>query len=264
MPASFYVSYWKDAPAAMTVTNVNAWVDGTHIASYGPLEDAIESELKDGDDKITFIGMNLTDVAIGMVQGLMTSGIPREDELGLCLTKFIAPQTITFRGILSNEASKGDAILLLDEEPIHKKLNSENIDALFNLKFKGATYKGLCDIINGIESSDAITTSEILYNTIDQQFSKDANGNPRKVSITKEYSFLATIKVNVKFKGLLDGLFKNAAELRAFLPKLKLSITIGTYPYSAKDSDYGTKGAAKTPSAPYNPLIFWGLDAYGE
>ena len=178
MPASFYVSYWKDAPAAMTVTNVNAWVDGTHIASYGPLEDAIESELKDGDDKITFIGMNLTDVAIGMVQGLMTSGIPREDELGLCLTKFIAPQTITFRGILSNEASEGDAILLLDEEPIHKKLNSENIDALFNLKFKGATYKGLCDIINGIESSDAITTSEILYNTIDQQFSKDANGNP--------------------------------------------------------------------------------------
>ena len=264
MPASFYVSYWKGAPAAMTVTKVNAWVDGTHIASYGPLVEAIKSELKDGDDKITFLGMNLTDVAIGMVQGLMSGGIAREDDLGLCLTKFIAPQTITFRGILSNEASKGDDILLLDEEPIHKNLNSDNIDGLFSKKFKGATYKGLCDIINGIESSDAITTSEILYNTVDQQFSKDANGNPRKVSLSKDYSFLATIKVNVKFKGLLDGLFKSPAEFRAFLPKLKLSITIGTYPYSATDSDYGTKGAPKEPAAPYNPLIFWGLDAYGN
>ena len=267
MPASFYVSYWKDAPSAMTVTNVNAWVDGTQIAQYTPMVNAIRTELKDGDDEVSFLWglVDLTDIAIGIIQGLMSSGIPREDDLGLCLTKFIAPQTITFRGILGNEASRGDAILLLDEEPIHKKLNSDNIDALFNQKFKGATFKGLSDIINGVtpETPDAITTSEILYNTIDQQFSKDDKGNPRKISINKDEG-IYTIKANVKFKGILDALFKDPKEMREFLPKLKVSITIGTYPYSAKDSDYGTKGAAKTPSAPYNPLIFWGLDAYGD
>ena len=249
----------------MTVTNVNAWVDGTQISKYTPMVNAIKKELKDGDDEVSFLWglVDLTDVAIGIIQGLMSSGIPREDDLGLCLTKFIAPQTITFRGILTNGVSKGDDLLLLDEEPIHKKLNSDNIDGLFTQKFPGATYQGLCDIINGKSTTEAITTSEILYTTIDQQFSKDANGKDRKISINKDEG-VYTIKANVKFKGILDALFKDAKGLRDFLPKLKVSITIGTYPYSATDSDYGTKGAAKEPSTPYNPLVFWGLDAYGN
>ena len=276
LPATFYASYWNNAPAAMTVTNVNAWVkegdNYTPIADYGPLNTAIRSELKGPNDKVIYDGIfkdyDLTDTAVELVTSFLGSGIPREDNtFGLCLTKFIAPQTITFRGILSNQASKGDAILILDEEPIHKILGSDNINSLFNQKFNGATYEGLVDIIKGKNTPAAITTSEILYNTVDEQFSKDANQKERVITIKKEVNIIIgkfVIDADVRFKAVLDAFFKNAEEMRNLLPKLKLSITIGTYPYSATDSDYGSKGAPKETSAPYNPLIFLGLDAYGN
>ncbi len=277
LPASFYASYWNGSPAAMTVTNINAWIkegdNYTPIAKYGPLDTKIRSELKGPNDKVIYHGIltgdhDLTDTAVDIVKTFLESGIPREDELlGLCLTKFIAPQTITFRGVVSNNSSPGDDIIILDEEPIHKIVSGDNINALFNQKFKGATFEGLSDIIKGISSAAAVTTSEILYDIIDQQFSKDADGNDRVILIKKEVDLWVVkfqIDADVRFKAILDAFFENAASLRAMLPKLKLSITIGTYPYSANDADYGTKGAPDTPDQPYNPLVFWGLDAYGN
>lgn len=277
LPASFYVSYWTGKPAAMTVTNINAWIkEGDEyipIADYDALNSAIRSELKGENDKVIYDGIfndyDLTETAVGLVTSFLKSGIPREDDLfGLCLTKFIDPKTITFRGILSNNSNVGENILILDEEPIHKIVGDDNINSLFNQKFKGATFQGLVDIINGnSDSPAALTTSEILYDTINKQFSKDANGKDRVITIKKEVNIVIgkfLIDADVRFKAVLDAFFKDAEGLRELLPKLKLSITIGTYPYSSIDADYGAKGAPKTPNKPYNPLVFWGLDAYGN
>ena len=286
LPAGFYVSYYEGQNTAMTVTNLDLYIkndNGGHIhfTEYPGLEEAITGQLQQEDDKVTFT-LNLgfwqhefdaTDTAVKIVMDALETGIPRDastDILNLKpigLTEFIAPSTITFTKIVSNGASEGKNILFLDESPIHKQIGSDAINNLFAAKFPGATYEGLIDISNGRNTPSAITTSEVLYSVLNEQFSYEAKDKLRTVYVSKEISALGqkvTVKAYIELKAILDVFFTDAASLRSLLPKLKISLTIGTYPYSANPEDYGTKRAPRQPDIDYYPLIFWGLDAYGN
>lgn len=278
LPASFYVSYWKDSPAAMTVNNINVKINGTPIADYQPFINAIKEQLKDGDDDVVFVGgltgkkYDLTDTGVSLVTSMLDGGIPREGTISL--TEFIAPSTITFRNILDNGAAMPQSnsnvypdILILDEEPIHKNVNSNNINSLFAEKFPGATYTGLRDILNNLDTDDAKTTKNILFETISNQLCKTANGKDRVVSASKsQWIVIGTVnvKVNVKFSAILNAFFTTSDEMCNFLRSLWVSVDITPYPYSTDPAAYGTKGNPVEPNKTYNPLIIWGLDAWGE
>lgn len=274
----FYASVWNGMKSAMTVTKMNAWIhetgeDGkstrTQIADYAPLINAIRTEL--ADDKLVgtllwVIKFDVTDIALGLVTAMLSSGVEREGTFGL--TKFIQPSTITFRGIVENglDAPLNNMIsdlIILNEEQIHKKIDANTIDnQLFKNRFPGARFAGLRDMINNKPSTDAANTADILYSTIEGQFCKDAKGNERNVSVRvqKDYG-IAAVDVNavVNFRGILNGLFTNGTEMAELLRKLEVKVEISTIPYSDNEADYGVKDAPLTPDAPYNPIILWGF-----
>ena len=222
---------------------------------------------------LTFIiwEFDATDAAVAVVTAMLSSGIEREGMFGL--TKFIAPQTITFTKIIENGMDDPGAeakiidLLVLDEEPIHKQIDAKTIDSqLFTNRFPGAKFKGLSDMINNVSSPEAITTADILFNKIQNDFAYDAKGNLREVPVEFHYDFVVAgvdVDAEVTFKGILDGLFKTSDEMCQLLRKLEVEVEIITCPYSSQSSDYGTKGSPKFPDAPMNPILLWGLDAYG-
>ena len=278
LPAGFYVSFFEGQSTAMTVTNIDLEIrndDGsyTHFSEYSALDAAVREQLKQDNDQVSFKGgltghvYDLTDTAVELVLNSLASGIPRDASTSITnlkpigLTEFIHPSTITFKRIIDNGANEGEALLFLDESPIHKQIGPDAINNLFENKFPGATFEGLKDICNGRETDVAKATSETLYNVLKTQFCYDKSGNLRTIYLSKDKNIFignVTIKVYVELKAILDAFFTDAASLRAFLPKLRIAMTIGTYPYA---DNYGEKGAPVTPTNAYYPLIFWGLDA---
>lgn len=286
LPAGFYVSYYEGQNTAMTVTNLDLNIqndngDYIHFTDYPGLEEAVIGQLQQEDDKVTFtldLGfykkeIDVTETAVSLIMSSLSNGVPRDASMSLtnlkpiALTEFIMPSTITFTKIIANGASEGENIFFLDESPIHKQIGSDAINNLFASKFPGATYDGLIDLCNGDSTQDAITTSEKLYKVLNDQFSYDENKELRTVSFSKEETYLGqklTVIANVELKAIMDVFIQDAASLRSLLPKLKISLTIGTYPYSDNPEHYGKKHAPTQPNIDYYPLIFWGLDAYGD
>lgn len=278
LPAGFYVSYFDGQNTAMTVTNIDLEIKNndnsyTHFSKYSALDVAIRNQLKQENDQVSFKGgltgkiYDLTETAVDLVLNTLTSGIPRDASTSIInlkpigLTEFIHPSTITFKGIISNGANTGEDLFFLDESPIHKQIGADAINNLFNKNFPGATFEGLKDICNGNETDAAKTTSEVIYNVLNNKFCYDESGNLRTIYLSKEQNILigtVTIKVYVELKAILDAFFTDAASMRSFLPKLKIALTIGNYPYA---DDYGKTGAPVKPTNNYYPLIFWGLDA---
>lgn len=273
----FYASVWNGKKSAMTVTKMDAWIhegeDTIQIASYQPLINAIEKELKGEEDHVTgrflWWDFDATDEAIGVVTAMLSSGIEREGMFGL--TKFIQPATITFRGIIENGVDEPTNkiipdLIVMNEEPIHKKIDANTIDnQLFKNRFPGAKFQGLKDMINGVQSSEASNTANVLYTTIVEQFSKDANKKERVLHIAFNYNFIVAavdVDATVAFRGILDGLFDSPESMCEFLRKLEVKVEISTIPYSDNEADYGVKEAPLTPDAPYNPVILWGLSTY--
>ena len=205
--------------------------------------------------------------AIFTILGLY-SGIPRDGGL-INLTKFIHPASITFNGIISNNATENQDILILDEAPVFKELGSAAVDALLGEKFaygdKVPTTKGLLDIVNNNSTPDADDTAEALYYSLKDVL--ETNGN---VSTTEKVAGLFTIDIAINLANVYNDVINEYLPeesndpqegLKALLRAMKFEIEIGTYPYAAnKLTDYGTKNAPLVPTDyGCNPIVFWGL-----
>ena len=96
LDAGFYVSFWHDRPAAMTVSRINLWIDSSPFYSYGPLQDAIADQIN--GDHWLLNGATLW-LVVPLVMSSFSDGVTRDTDM-MHLTQFIDPQTITFNGIL--------------------------------------------------------------------------------------------------------------------------------------------------------------------
>ena len=283
LDVGFYASTWPGAPSAMTLSNINLWISGTQVASYQPLLDAMKKIIYDilnpNDD---FLGGLAAGAAWGLgkpvIQGMLNKGIPRDGDL-LALTKFIDPQTITFNGVIANGASNDHKdIFVLHEEHKYKGINKELIDYFLNddspnttggkFIYNGIkpTYQGLKDIVNGTKSAtDNINNNEKTFaeNTSYAIYNK-------LLSTIGTRSFNLTDDIKVPFSDVFNAVFASEADMVAKLPNVEVQITVASCDYYAKKATYATKNSEgnyqytlENLQTNKNPLIFWGLDAYG-
>lgn len=266
LDVGFYASTWLGRRAAMTVNNINIWFPNdngglTKLKDYKPLKDVLTSEIK---DDLAWYLQGLAGTAVSIVMGTLSNGIPRDDEGTLSfiyLTKFIDPQTITFNGVIENNATdSAQPILFLDESPIYKEIKAETVDALLKGRFshngQAPTYAGLLDIVNGKDTDEANTTASVLYEKLYDVVAGKGTMSMSAAGIT------FTINLGNVFNALLSG----PDDLKAKLPKMKFEIKISTCPYKSKKTDYGSKASPIKLSeitGDKNPIIFWGLDVYG-
>ena len=285
LDAGFYASTWKKAPAAMTVSKINVWIGGNKIADNEDLYNVLVSEVKDDVGLGVFIGLHY--MAVSAVLYTISDGIKRDKESDfdfLYLTQFIAPITITFRGLVDNGASNAsDHILVLDESPIYKELGSAAVDNLLQEKFtyNGVvpSFDGLKDIVNGNDNTDkALNTSYAIYNSLKSVFA--SQGTKEKPGwLTKKVSVQGydLLEVDIYMPNVFDAMCpaekdtnakKNSA-LNTLLRNLEIEMTIVPCPH-LPESAYGNKNSSVSVSAlraredaKNNPIIFWGIDAYG-
>ena len=282
LDVGFYASTWPGAPSAMTLSNINLWIEGTHIASYSPLLSAMRQIcidiLGNTTGKIAWDGVFTGEgLAQRAFKNMLSSGIDRDGSL-IALTKFIDPQTITFNGVVANGASSDHKhIFVLHEEHKYKGINKELIDKFLGdnsttmggkFVYNGIkpTYQGLKDIVNGTTSATdninkngktyAENTSYAIYNKL--------------LSTIGNKTFSLTDEVTVKFSDVFNAVFTSEADMVAKLPNIEFQIVVATCDYFANKVDY----SAKNDKGDYiytlsnlqnnkRPLIFWGLDAYG-
>lgn len=268
LDVGFYASTWDSAPSAMTINCTNLWIDGTPIGGYGPLLDVIASELK-GDRWATgsstvnkfLLGILLDDIKKG--------GIKRDDGF-LNLVQFIDPQTITFNGIISNGALKGEEILILDENPVYKEINSAAINSLLLKRFEYngqvPSYQGLVEILTGDPNEptvEALNTASILYEKLYETFR--LKGIMTKT--IKDVPIAGTVTATINMETVFKALIKDKTDLMNKLRTMKVKIDIATCPYhSDKAAGYGTKASPISLAnikGTYHPIVLWGLDAYG-
>lgn len=290
LDVGFYASTFENEPAAMTIKNMNIWLqdplannEEKQIGSYTPLLNVIGTEL---EDDITTKGLEKVDgewewvekpddIVIGLAKLAIllsvNSGIPRDDSGSLCflyLTKFINPQTITFNGLVSNQVTAATApMIILDESPIYKEIKAEVINNFLSQRFvdsegKSPTCKGLQDIVKGdTTSDDAKITASTLYNVLRSVF--DEKGVMEMTVDVKPKAY----DVDIDLCNVFDALIPSPTALMTILQTMKLELQVSTCPYHAnKETGYGTK-ANPIPidniTGDKNPIIFWGLDAYG-
>ena len=282
LDVGFYASTWPGAPSAMTLSNINLWISGTQVASYQPLLDAMKKIIDDilnpNDDLLGGIAAGgAWLIGKPVIQGMLNKGIPRDGAL-LALTKFIDPQTITFNGVIANGASNDHKdIFVLHEEHKYKGINKELIDKFLgdNSTSMGGkfiyngikpTYQGLKDIVNGTTSATdninnngktfAENTSYAIYNKL--------------LNTIGTRSFNLTDDIKVPFSDVFNAVFASEADMVAKLPNVEVQITVASCDYYAKKATYATKNSEgnyqytlENLQTNKNPLIFWGLDAYG-
>ena len=265
LDAGFYVSSWKDRPAAMTVSKINLWIDGDPFYSYEPLQNAIADEIS--GDHWALNGLTLWAV-VPLVMSTFEDGVTRDTDM-MHLTQFIDPQTITFNGVVSNGSEGGD-IMILDESPIYKELGSDAIDNLLTTKFmfndESPSFVGLKYIIDGKTSEpEAQSTARIIYNKLLKSF--EERGSMSK-SVDTGIPFVNTVSVSMNLVSIFNALISSPEDLMTKLQSMTVEVEISTCPYHQdKAKGYGSK---KSPIAldkiqgDKNPLIFWGLDGYGS
>ena len=256
MDVGFYASTWSGKKSAMTVSRINLWMpeynsDGTlkkhtQIASYGPLQNAVEEIAIDVLGVLGRIGWNT--IGKPAFAYMLQDGIPKVKEKDtdlLTLTQFMDAANITFSNVIENSALEGaTSLIMLDENPIYKEVGSAAVAKLLEEKFDHKdennniiipTYEGLCHIVNGVESTKADVTANAIFGKL-----KSTIGN-QKVSL------MSSLTINVW--DIFSAIFPDAATMKRIMGDLKVRVYISTCPY-------GTDTA-------YNPMIFWGLDAYG-
>ena len=67
---------------------------------------------------------------------------------------------------------------------------------------------------------------------------------------------------DVEFKTVFDALFSSLGDMVKKLPNMEFEITISTCDHKPNKADYSGV-ALKDMQKTNNPIIFWGLDAYG-
>ena len=247
LDACFYASAWKEKPAAMTISNLNLWINGEQIGDY--------------------VSARMSGVA-SLMKYLIDDGVVRDKDILsgalVGLTDFIAPQTITFAGIVSNGATGNESIpniLMLDDNTIQKQLGVEKIDQLLREKFdyvtpEGITLiptaQGLIDIVNtpatATPSAEALKTAEAIYGKLDATIGD---------KVVEKFG------ISVNIGEIFRTVFTDYMDMLRKLPLVKVSVTIENYPYSANTADYGSKGDPKKPNKSLNPIVIWGLHADG-
>lgn len=258
LDAGFYVSFWHDRPAAMTVSRINLWIDSSPFYSYGPLQDAIADQIN--GDHWLLNGATLW-LVVPLVMSSFSDGVTRDTDM-MHLTQFIDPQTITFNGILSNNCSEGEDILIMDESPIYKELGSTTIGNLLSEKFKvngqSPTFQGLKYIVSGKTSEpEAISTAKIIYDKLRDAFVE-------RGTMTKSVKYGITITVSMELVAIFDALISSPEDLMTKLQNMTVEVEISTCPYhSDKAQGYGSKAspiALDKIAGPKNPLVLWGID----
>ena len=258
LDAGFYVSFWHDRPAAMTVSRINLWIDSSPFYSYGPLQDAIADQIN--GDHWLLNGATLW-LVVPLVMSSFSDGVTRDTDM-MHLTQFIDPQTITFNGILSNNCSEGEDILIMDESPIYKELGSTTIGNLLSERFKvngqSPTFQGLKYIVSGKTSEpEAISTAKLIYDKLRDAFVE-------RGTMTKSVKYGMTITVDMELVAIFDALISSPEDLMTKLQNMTVEVEISTCPYhSDKAQGYGSKAspiALDKIAGPKNPLVLWGID----
>lgn len=266
LDAGFYASTWDGKPAAMTVSNINLWINGTQFMAYDPLLNALRQNLSQQPGLGQLVN-SLWWLAEPALKNMFASGIARDGSL-ISLIKFMDPSNITFDGIVSNGATGDEEIpslFFLDDSQLHKLVGREKIDELLSTKFDYEsdlgevilpTYNGLMDIINkspnATPSSEAIRTARAIYGKL-------------KLSVGNQKQEFAGLEIKVW--DIFQALFPDELTMIEMLPTLTVSVTIEVYPYSTSGS-YGSKNNAIRPdygiqgdeSDDLNPIILWGFD----
>lgn len=260
LDAGFYASTWDGLPSAMTVSNINLWISGTQFIKYKPLMTSLQSNLANqpGLGQIVAALWDLPLVGPKALLGYMfEDGIARDGEISL--TRFIDPSTITFKGLVSNGATKDNPnIVMLDDGTIHKLVGKGNIENLLSTKFDYETplgeklipsYSGLLEIINHSQgmpySPEAYKTIRAIYGKLKStmgSFGADFGG------------------LNIKAWDIFEALFPDEEKMMEMLPSITVSVTIQVYPYSSTTGAYGKKGAPVKPDIALQPIILWGFD----
>ena len=264
LSAGFYVSYWNEQPSAMTVNLIDLYmpVEGGHdqIAYYSPFQEQMKSSLKPviesipllgnavkigivNYDKLWSPGLNLSKYNLGddvclknLVIDMLKDGIPRDNSSGgmIYLTRFIAPETITFSAILENGAdSEADPILILDEAPIFKEVGETQINNLFATKF---TYNNYIPTYE--EFSDAVLTGN-CNDSIKTIWAK------LKSSVGDKKAALGSL-AEIEIWPIFTSIFSGPEDLAAKLGAVKIRVEIAT--------------CSPTGASTSHPIVLWGVN----
>ena len=259
LDVGYYAASWKGRQAAMTLENLNIWMpefnaDGslkghTQLASYKPIEQMV----KDLYGSLTAI------VVMPVIKSLIGNGIPRDGNL-LYLTVFMDPRKLTFNGLVetsSSDESELSNMIVLDEEPLQKVINSASVDRVLSTGFRyngyTPTFEGLKAIAQHQSTAEAENTLRAIYGTIKSRLeNKTLNLN------------ISPYSIQFPVGRLWDALFESEEDMARKFGDMKFSITLSTYPYSPDKDDYGTIGNPLEPSSPINPVLLWGINAHSE
>ena len=300
LDAGFYASTWKGMRAAMTISNIQLYIDGYQLSEYQPFLAGLKAALLPSIKKVTMgneewaeqaweEGIDLWITKIpplkDWVVDMFKAGIPRDGTL-LYLGKFIDYQTITFNGVVEcGTSTDHNNIIVLNEENIYKGINKDLIDMFLNDETKPMggkfvyndykpTYQGLYDLIN-YDQTIEIKTDDDVKTKIDSD-ADTVTGNQLTYAYNTAYAIynkllekigdkefsLAGI-FNVQFRTVFDSLFGSLPDMVTKLPNIEVEITISTCDYKPNKADYSGV-SLKDMQATNNPIIFWGLDAYGH
>jgi len=303
LDAGFYATTWPGQPSAMTITNIQLYIDGYQLSEYQPFLEGLKTALLPSIKKLTLGSATLAEKAWEegydgriidipplkeWVINMMKDGIPRDGTL-LYLGRFIDYQTITFNGVVEAGASNDNQhLVVLTEEHIYKGIDVNLINRFLNdrthpmggkfiyqigeVTYK-PTYQGLYDLINYDSTKLSINSDDDVKKISSER--DDINGNNETYAYNTAYAIynklLSTIGnqtfslagvFDVEFKTVFDALFSSLGDMVKKLPNIEFEITISTCDHKPNKADYSgvqLKDMQKT----NNPIIFWGLDAYG-
>lgn len=230
MPIGFYASQYNDNPTAMTIDYVNVWLpeySGFISKNYSKLTGRKSIKSKFG--LITgILGWDVTEN--GITRGLITG------------TLGVDANTITFNKIVSNGYFDASNVVMLDDNPVHKDVSEDKVEAYIKKFGEEASLQGLKDILNAEFSGSTITWTNEAKKTGQAIYDKIKSVVARKVNETLAGTAMSMIG------------FGDYEALMYQLRDMKFELCIKTYPYAEKYTAAEATGQLQ-------PIVFWGFDA---